>query len=80
MLNTWELDLQFVVERLQVVMGVDQLANSHAMTFTVNSPSEISGSFDTISYDKGGSILRMVEHMMGSINFNLAMQDYLRLQ
>lgn len=61
-------------------MAVDQLPSSHAMSFNVNSPSEISGSFDTISYDKGGSVLRMVEHMIGSINFHLALQDYLKLQ
>lgn len=59
-------------------MGVDSLETSHPMSNTVNSPSEISGIFDNISYNKGASVIRMTEHIMGSNNFRTALQQYLR--
>lgn len=61
-------------------MGQDSLENVHAMSFTVNSPAEISVAFDSISYNKGASVLRMIEHLMGPNNFQAALRAYLRLQ
>ncbi|KAJ6645268.1 Membrane alanyl aminopeptidase, partial [Pseudolycoriella hygida] len=51
----WELPYQFVVEQLQVVMGMDSLETAHPMSHTVNSPSDVQGIFDSISYNKGAS-------------------------
>lgn len=39
--------------------------------------SEISARFSTISYDKGGSILRMVEHILGEDVWKQALNVYL---
>lgn len=78
--TTWDLGAQFVVEQIQGVMGQDSLDNVHAMSFTVNSPAEISVAFDSISYNKGASVLRMIEHLMGTTNFQTALRAYLRLQ
>lgn len=72
--------MQFVVEQVQGVMGMDSLENAHAMSFTVVSPAEISVAFDSISYNKGASVLRMIEHLMGSNNFQTALKAYFRLQ
>ncbi|KAG4070580.1 hypothetical protein HA402_011967 [Bradysia odoriphaga] len=74
----WDLPSQFIVEQLQVVMGADSLETSHPMSHSVNSPSEISDIFDSISYSKGASVIRMTEHIMGSNNFKVALQQYLR--
>lgn len=61
-------------------MGMDSLDNVHAMSFTVNSPADISVAFDSISYNKGATVLRMIEHWMGSTNFQTALRAYLRQQ
>lgn len=61
-------------------MGQDSLDNVHAMSFTVNSPADVSVAFDSISYNKGASVIRMIEHLMGSGNFQTALRAYLRLQ
>lgn len=66
------------MEQLQVVMAADSLETSHPMSHTVNSPSEVAGIFDSISYSKGASVIRMTEHIMGSNNFKIALQQYLR--
>ena len=76
--NTWGLDLQFNVDMLQPVLSTDSTETTHPMSHEVNTPSEISAIFDNISYNKGGTIIRMVEHLIGTQNFQTALRDYLR--
>lgn len=59
-------------------MGMDSLDTSHPLSFDVYSPSQISGIFDNISYNKGASVLRMVQHLMGATNFQSALRSYLK--
>jgi len=47
------------------------------MSHDVTTPSEIRSIFDTITYNKGASILRMVEKTYGIDMFNNALTDYL---
>jgi len=72
------MDYQFVVEQLQSVLYADSLTR-HPMTHTVNTPSETSIIFDSISYNKAASIIRMFEHALGSDKFQLALQEYIKL-
>ncbi|KAK0079084.1 hypothetical protein PV325_001747, partial [Microctonus aethiopoides] len=73
----WGLESQFVVEQLQNVFETDARPSSHPMTYNVYSPAQISGMFDQISYNKGGSVLRMVEKVFGTELFFAALHDYL---
>jgi aminopeptidase N len=77
---TWELDLQFVVEQVQDVFQLDSLLATRAMTRKVNTPAEVSGNFDPISYSKGACLVRMMEHIVGNSGFVAALQDYLRVR
>jgi aminopeptidase N len=77
---TWELDLQFVVEQVQDVFQLDSLLVTRAMTREVNTPVEVSGNFDPISYSKGACLVRMMEHIVGNSGFVAALQDYLRVR
>jgi len=43
----------------------------------VESPDEITALFDTISYEKGGSVIRMLETLVGSEKFEEAVTNYL---
>ncbi|XP_014296929.2 putative aminopeptidase-2 [Microplitis demolitor] len=76
----WGLESQFVVEQLEPSFAVDGLLSSHPMSHNVNSPSEISGIFDTISYSKAGSVLRMIEKIFGTQVFYAAINDYLNMR
>lgn len=76
--TTWALEQQFVVDQLHVALAYDSAENSRALSHDVNSPAEISSIFDSISYNKGASVLRMIEHAIGQEKFKLAVQKYLK--
>ncbi|CAH1788830.1 unnamed protein product [Owenia fusiformis] len=62
---SFKLDEQFIVNVLQKAMGLDSLSNSHPIAVPVDNPNEINEIFDAISYDKGSSILRMLNDVLG---------------
>lgn len=43
----------------------------------VNSPTEISSHFGTITYQKGGTIVRMMHHLLGDDGFQMGLRNYL---
>ncbi len=73
----WDLWSQFVDDAMLAAMGIDSLKTTHPIDVTVNSPAEIREIFDAISYDKGGCILRMLEHYVGEPNFQKGLKKYL---
>lgn len=66
-----------MVEQLQGVFQLDGTDGTHPMTHDVNTPSEVSGIFDNISYNKGGTIIRMLKHMIGGQAFAEVLHNYL---
>lgn len=44
---------QFVIQDLHTVFKIDSLLTSHQISMEVNTNSEITALFDTISYSKG---------------------------
>ncbi len=73
----WDLWNQFVEDAMNAAMGLDSLKNTHPIDVKVNSTSEIREIFDAISYDKGGCVLRMLEHYVGETNFQKGLKSYL---
>ena len=73
----WDMWNQFVEDAMNVAMGIDSLKTTHPIDVTVNSPAEIREIFDAISYDKGGCVLRMLEHYVGEPNFQKGLKKYL---
>lgn len=72
------LDQQFVVDQIQVVMSMDSTNNTNPMSDeNTNTASDLSRMFNSISYNKGGSIIRMVKHAIGEENFRRSLNDYL---
>ncbi|XP_060526992.1 uncharacterized protein LOC132702417 [Cylas formicarius] len=76
-LSNWELDKQFVVEQVHTALLSDSSTGSDALTSKASSPSQISNKFSTIAYNKGASILRMVQHVIGADNFLSGIRHYL---
>ena len=56
----------------------DSLRATHPVRSEVARPEEISQIFDAISYGKGSSVLRMLEHYLGEAPFRAGVTDYLR--
>jgi tricorn protease interacting factor F2/3 len=73
----WELWDQFLETSVNAAMMLDALKTSHPIDVKVRKPSEIREIFDSISYDKGGCILRMLEYYVGSKNFKNGLHQYL---
>ncbi|MCV0392390.1 MAG: M1 family metallopeptidase [Nitrosopumilus sp.] len=73
----WDLWNQFVEDAMNVAMELDSLKTTHPIDVKVNSPAEIREIFDAISYDKGGCVLRMLEHYVGEPNFQKGLKKYL---
>lgn len=59
-------------------MVKDSLLSSHPINFKVNNPSEIGGLFDGISYDKGSSIIRMMNAFLTEKTFRKGVSNYLK--
>ena len=73
----WDYWDQFLDDAMNTAMNLDALKTSHSIDVTVNHPSEIREIFDSISYDKGGCILRMLEHFVGEKKFQTGLKKYL---
>lgn len=76
--DKWGLDQQFVVEQQQSVFGADSLEDSLPLSQEVSSPEEIADRFGSISYNKGASVIRMVEHTLGHSTFIAGLRKYLK--
>ena len=68
---------RFILESLQPALGYDSLESSHPISIPVNVPEEINQIFDTISYLKGGSVIRMMANYLGIPTFNKGITNYL---
>eukprot|EP00095_Tigriopus_kingsejongensis_P012300 maker-scaffold692_size110616-snap-gene-0.19 protein:Tk12300 transcript:maker-scaffold692_size110616-snap-gene-0.19-mRNA-1 annotation:"aminopeptidase n" len=68
---------QFVPSELHSVMRIDALATSHPISIPVNHPDEIAEIFDRISYAKGASIIRMMDHFLTTTTFRAGLTKYL---
>jgi aminopeptidase N len=73
----WHVDVG-AAEDNQRALGVDSLASTHPIHARADSPAEIEGSFDAITYEKGAAILRMVENYVGPDTFRRAINSYLQ--
>ena len=75
----WEYWKDFVLSETDVAFDADSIKNTHPIEAKVRNPNEISEIFDTISYNKGGSVLRMIENYIGPGNFRKGVGKYLKL-
>lgn len=73
-LNTWS---SFVADILGPALELDALDSSHPIEVAVGHPSEVSEIFDTITYNKGASIIRMLHSYIGTENFQNGLRHYL---
>ncbi|KAI4459362.1 protease m1 zinc metalloprotease [Holotrichia oblita] len=75
---TWQMMDQFIIADLHPVLILDATLASHPIVQTVLTPDEITAIFDTISYNKGAAILRMLEDAVGQENFKAGVTKYLK--
>lgn len=76
--KTWKLMDQFVLNELQNVFSLDALSSSHKIWIEVTNPEEINEIFDRISYGKGATIIRMMDHFLTNKVFKNGLTSFLK--
>ena len=57
---------------------LDALTSTHAIYTDVRNAAEATESFDLITYEKGASVIRMLERYLGPEKFRAGVRDYIR--
>ncbi len=74
----WDFWDQFLISEMTGGLSLDSLKSSHPIDVDVKSPAEVRQIFDEISYNKGGSVLLMLENFIGEENFRKGLHSYLK--
>ena len=62
-----------------MAQDVDALLSTRPIEFPVISPADAEGMFDVLTYEKGASVVRMLEQYLGEEPFRNGVREYLRL-
>ncbi len=73
----WNVDVDEALET-QRALDLDVLHSTRAIHADVRTPSEIDELFDTITYEKGASVMRMVESYVGADTFRRGVNAYVQ--
>jgi len=68
---------QFVTGELQPTLVADSITSSHPISLPVSHPDQINELFDSISYGKGASVIRMMDFFLKRANLQNGLQQYL---
>ena len=74
----WMQKEQFVVEKIFAFMEADSLPTSRPISIDSTNPADIFQMFDSITYDKGATIIRMMSMFLGAETFQRGVRTYLK--
>jgi aminopeptidase 2 len=72
-----KLDEQFPIEKISQFVEIDSLPNSHPLSIDSPNKSSIFQLYDSISYYKGATVIRMMSMILGASTFQQGLQMYL---
>jgi len=61
----------------EIALALDGLHTTRPIEFPVRTPAEVDAMFDALTYEKGGSLLRMLEQYLGTERFREGVRRYL---
>lgn len=73
----WHMWTQFIVDDQLAGLRSDALSNTHPVEVPISHPDEIRTIFDDISYQKGASVIHMLQAYLGAEVFRLGLVHYL---
>ncbi|KAG5671182.1 hypothetical protein PVAND_001393 [Polypedilum vanderplanki] len=73
----WDMMSQFTIDTMHSVLDLDATLGSHPIVVGVETPDQITEIFDSITYNKGASVIRMIEDFVGEENFRKGVTEYL---
>jgi tricorn protease interacting factor F2/3 len=74
----WGIWDAFLVQMAFRGQNLDALSTTHPVQMRIGNVEEVSHAFDAISYNKGGSVLRMLEAYVGEEAFRRGVSEYLK--
>jgi len=74
----WDMWTQFLSDYMNSALDLDSLENSHPIEVEVYNSAQIEEIFDTISYKKGASVIRMLSNRIGEAAFRKGLTIYLK--
>lgn len=74
----WKVWTQFIVDEQGIALKLDALEHTHPIEVEVRHPDEIRTIFDAISYEKGASVLLMLNKYLGDDDFRDGLRVYLK--
>ena len=74
----WDVWTQFIVDEQEQGLRPDSLRNTHPVEVVINHPDEIRTIFDSISYQKGSSVINMLHRYLGPDTFRAGLRNYLK--
>ena len=75
---SWMLDEQFIVENIFVFMKADSLPTSRPIAIDSTNLADIFQMYDSITYQKGAAVIRMMSMFLGAETFRRGVQTYLK--
>ena len=73
----WRSWVEFARDK-QVPLGVDALASTRPISSKVRTAAEAEEMFDALTYEKGASVLRMLEQFLGEEVFRRGIREYIK--
>ena len=74
---SWNVPAQDVAGARQAAFGVDARASTHPIVQKIGTVDEVSQAFDTITYQKGQAVIRMLEGAVGADPFRAGVRQYM---
>jgi aminopeptidase N len=75
---SWMQDERIVVEKIFPFMDADSLPTSRPISIQSTNPADIFQLFDSITYDKGATLIRMMSMFLGEQIFQKGIRNYLK--
>ena len=75
---SWMQDERIVVEKIFPFMDADSLPTSRPVSIQSTNPADIFQLFDSITYDKGATLIRMMSMFLGETVFQKGIRNYLK--
>ncbi len=73
----WKIETQYIEHTLGTAFSADSLKSTHAISVNVRTVGKVDSIFDAISYQKGGSVLYMLEDYVGFDIYRKGLHIYL---
>lgn len=73
----WKIEDIFTIDTMHGIMNLDATLGSHPIVVGVETPDQITEIFDSVTYSKGASVIRMIEDFIGAENFRNGVSAYL---